>query len=71
LAGHAEKRFELYISVAIGAGNGRTTTKIVADERTHDAVFELVLEIDYIMRKVEMLGDAPGVVDVVERTAAM
>ena len=33
--------------------------------------FELLLEIDDVMRKIQMLSDALGVVDVVERAATM
>jgi hypothetical protein len=41
------------------------------DERAHDACFELFLEIDDVMGKIQMLGYALGVVDVVEGAAAV
>ena len=66
LASHAEQRFELHIGVAVGAGNGGASAEIVPYEGTDDAVFKLVLEVDDVVRKIEVLRDAFSVVDVVE-----
>jgi len=66
LAGHAKKRFELYVGVAVGAGDGSAAAEVILHKGTDDTLFELVLEIDDIVRKVEMLRDALGVVHVVE-----
>ena len=66
LASHAQKRFELHIGVAVGAGDGRASAEIVLNERADDAVFELLFEVDDVMRKIEMLRDALGVIDIVE-----
>src|SRR6476646_3238785 len=71
LARHAQKRLELYIGVAAGAGNGRAPGEILVHEWAHDALLELLLEIHDVVRKVEVLGDTLGVVDVIERAAAM
>jgi hypothetical protein len=37
----------------------------------YDAVFELRFKVDDVMGKVEMLRDALGVIDIVERAAAV
>src|SRR5262249_9806861 len=71
LASHAEQRLKLHIGVAVGTRDGRTAAQIVADEGADDALFKLLLEIDDIMRKVQVLRDAPGVIDVVEGAAAV
>ena len=71
LACHAEKGLELHGGVAVGAGDGRAAGKILFDERAHDAGFELFLEIDDVVRKIQMLGDALGVVDIVKGAAAV
>src|SRR5579859_4169425 len=64
LAGHAQQRLELYIGVAVGAGDGSAAAEIVAHERSHDALFKLFLEVDDVVWKIQMLGDALGVVDI-------
>ena len=66
LASHAEKGLELHIGVAVGASDGSAAAEIVLHERAHDAIFELMLEVDDVMRKIEVLRDAFGVVDIVE-----
>jgi len=71
LARHAQKRLELYVGVAIGAGDGRTAGKILIDERTHHALLELLLEIYDVMWKIQVLRDGFGVVDIVEGTATV
>ena len=71
LPGHAKQRVELYVGVAIGAGDGSAAGKILIDEGADDAGFELVFEIHDVVREVEMLGDALGVVDVVDGAAAV
>src|SRR5215467_3311387 len=71
LAGHSKQRLELYVGVAIGTGDGSAAVKVVVYKRADDALFKLVLEIDDVVRKVEMLGDSLGVVDVIERAAAV
>ena len=62
LASHAEKGLELHIGVAVGASDGSAAAEIVLHERAHDAIFE----VDDVMRKIEVLRDAFGVVDIVE-----
>ena len=71
LAGHAKKRFELHVGIAIGAGDGSTAAEIVFDEGADDAVLELRFEIDDVVRKIQVLRDPLGVVNIVERTAAV
>jgi hypothetical protein len=71
LAGQAEQRLEFHVGVAVGAGDGGAAGKILLDEGTHDAGFELFFEVDDIVRKIQMLGYALGVVNVVERAAAV
>ena len=71
LASHAEKRFELHIGVAIGARDGSTSAEVVLYKGTDDAVFEVCFKIDDVMGKVEMLGNALGVVDIIEGATAV
>jgi hypothetical protein len=71
LASHAEQRLELHISVAVGAGDGSASAKIVLDEGAHNASFKLVFEVYDVVRKIKMLRDAFGVVHIVQRAAAM
>src|SRR6202030_1485127 len=71
LARHAQQRLEFYIRVAVGACDGRAPGKILVDERAHHARFKLLLEVDHVVRKIQVLRDALGIVDVVERAAAV
>jgi len=71
LTGHAEQRLELYVGIAIGAGDGCAAAQIVFHEGTNDAFFELRFEIDDVMREIQVLRDALGVVYIVERAAAV
>jgi hypothetical protein len=41
------------------------------DEGTHDALLELILKIHHVVREVQVLRDTLGVVDVIERAAAV
>ena len=71
LARHAQKRLELHVGVAVGAGDGRAPGKILLDKGAHHALLELLFEIDDVVRKIQVLRHALGVVHVVERAAAM
>src|SRR5882724_2410199 len=71
LTGHAEERLKLYVGVAVCTGDGRAAGEILLDERTHYTGLELFLEVDDVVREIQMLRDTLGVVDVVERAAAM
>jgi hypothetical protein len=71
LARHAQKRLELHIGIAIGAGDGRATGEILDHEGAHNARFELLLEVHNVMRKIQVLGYGLGVVNVIERAATM
>ncbi len=71
LARHAQQRLKLYIGVAVGAGDGRASGKILIHEGANHARFKLLLEVNNVMRKIQMLRHALGVVDVVKRAAAM
>jgi hypothetical protein len=68
---HAKKRLELDVIVAVGTGDRSAAPKVVLDERAHNALLELLLEIHDIVGEVQMLRDALGVIDVIERAAAM
>ena len=71
LASHAEQRLKLHVGVAVGASDRSASAEIVLHERAHDAIFKLMLEVYDVVGKVKMLRDALGVVDIVERAAAM
>src|SRR5215467_6855046 len=71
LAGHAKQRFKLHIGIAVGTGDRRPAAQVVVDKRPHHVLLKLLLEVDDIVSKIEMLRDALGVVNVVKRTAAV
>ncbi len=71
LPGHAQQRLKLHVGIAVGTGNGRASSKILFDERTHDALLELVFEVHNVVGEIQVLRDTLGVVNVIERTAAM
>ncbi len=71
LAGHPQQRLELYVSVAIGAGDWRTSGKVLLDERTDDAILKLLLKVDDVVRKIEVLRDAFRIVHIVKRAATV
>jgi len=71
LTSHAQQRIKLYVGVAIGAGDRGAAGEILIYEWADYASFELVFEIHYVMGEIEMLGDAPGVVDIVDGAATM
>src|SRR5262249_42771036 len=71
LPSHSQQRLELYVGVAIGTGDGSAAAEIVVHKGADDALFKLVFEVHHVVRKVEMLGDALGVVNVIERAAAV
>src|SRR5579859_7852306 len=68
---HAHQRLELYVGVALGAGDGRSAGEILLDERAHHARFKFLLEINYIVRKLQVLRDTLRVVHVVQRATAV
>jgi hypothetical protein len=71
LPGHAEQRLKLHIGVAVRARNGCAAGEILFYEWPHDALLELLLEIDDVMRDVQVLSYALCVVDIIERAAAV
>src|SRR5258708_5987968 len=71
LACHAQERLKLYIRIAIGAGDGSAAGEILVHEGTHNARLELLLEVHHVVWKIQVLRYGLGVVDVVERAAAV
>jgi hypothetical protein len=71
LTRHAKKRLKLHIRVAVGAGDGCASREILIYEGPDDALLELLLKIHDVVRKIQMLSDALGVINIIERTAAM
>ena len=71
LSRHAKQGIKFNVGIAIGAGDGSAAGKILIDEGADDFGFELVFEIDHVVRKIEMLSDALGVVYVVDGAAAV
>jgi len=65
-----EERRELQVAVAVRARNGRAARRVFADEVRDDRVLELPLEVEDVVRDAERPGDAPRVVQIVERAAA-
>src|SRR5450755_3228574 len=66
---HIEKLIELNEVVAERARDGRAPSQILADERLHHLFLEAILEVDYVIRNAELLGDEARVVHIVERAA--
>ena len=64
-ARHAKQGVEFYVGVAIGAGDGGAAGEILLHKGAHHALLELILKIEDVMRKIQVLGYALGVVDVV------
>src|SRR5258706_14109425 len=56
--------------VAEAAGDGRAYGKIVGDEGADDVALQALFVIDHIVWNADVLGDAAGVVDVVELATA-
>ncbi len=52
------------------AGNGRTASQVFGDKGLDYLVLELVLEVDDVVRDAELLSDAPGIINIIERAAA-
>ena len=60
---------ELQLRVAVRAGQGRAPGEILADEVGDHGLVEAALEVHDVVRDAEGGGDAPGVVQVVDRAA--
>ena len=65
-----QERRELQVAVAVHAGDGRPPRRVLADEIRQDALLELALEVDDVVRNAERARHAPRVVQVVDRAAA-
>ncbi len=71
LASHPQQWLKLYIGVAVRTRDGRAPGKILIHERANHARFKLLLEVNNVMRKIQMLRHALRIVNVVKRAAAM
>src|SRR5260370_10314063 len=65
-----EKLIELDEVITECAGNGRTASQVFGDKGLDYLVLELVLEVDDVVRDAELLSDAPGIINIIERAAA-
>ena len=65
-----EQLVELEVVVAQRAGDGRAAGEVLVDEGPHDIALEALLLVDDVVGNAQVLGDAAGVVDIIERTAA-
>ena len=68
--GHFQETVELDVVVAQRAGNGRAAGQVLFHERLYYLLLELLLEVHHVVGDADLLGDAAGVVNVVERAAA-
>ena len=66
----SEELVELEVVVAEGAGDGGAAGEVLGDEGADDLGLEAVLLVDEVVGDAEVLGDAAGVVDVVDGAAA-
>ena len=71
LSGHAKQRVKFYVGVAIGAGDGCAAREVLVDERADDFGFEVVFQIHDVVREIEMLSHALGIVHVVDGATAV
>ena len=70
LARDHQQLIELQVIVAEAARDGRAPGKIFFNERADHVALETLFVIDHVIRDADLLGDAAGVVNVVERAAA-
>src|SRR5271167_2029441 len=70
LAGDYQELIELQVIVAEAARDGRTPGKIFRDERANDLALEALLVIHHVIRNADVLGDAAGIVNIVEGAAS-
>ena len=69
-AGGLEQRVELEVVVAERAGDGRAAVEILVDEGADDILLEALLLVDDVVGNAEVLGDAAGVIDIIQGAAA-
>ena len=69
-AGTLEQRRELQVAVAVHARKRRAPIHVLTHEVRDDLLVELALEVHDVVRNTDGGGDAPSVVQVVERAAA-
>ncbi len=65
-----QQLIELKVVVAEAARDGSASRQILLHERTNDVALKAVLVIDYVIGNANRLGDAAGIVHVVQRAAA-
>ena len=70
LPGDNQQLIELQVVVAQAAGDRSASGNVLFHERAHHITLEALFVIDHIVRDADLLGDAAGVVDIVERAAA-
>jgi len=69
-AGGLEQLVEFQVVVAERAGNGRTPGQVLGNKWPHHILLETLLLVHDVVGNAQVLGNAAGVVDVVQRTAA-
>jgi len=69
-AGGLEKLVELEVVVAERAGDGRAASQVLVDKGLDDVALEAGLLVDNVVGDAEVLGDAAGVIHIIERAAA-
>jgi hypothetical protein len=70
LLGHNQKLIKLQVIVAKAAGDWSAPRKVLLDKWTNHIALEALLVIDDVVWDPDLLRDAPGIVDVIQRTAA-
>src|SRR5262249_45829445 len=65
-----DQRGELQVAVAVHAGDGRASRRVLAHEIGDDVVLELALEVDDVVGDADGGRDPARVVEIVERAAA-
>src|SRR5581483_10411096 len=64
------QRSKLETAVAGNTGNRRFAIQVAVDERLHNVALEFLLQIQHVKRKSQFFGNAPCVINVIERAAA-
>ena len=67
--GLVEEAVELDVGVAVEAGVGRAAAAVLGDERLDDVLEKLALQIQRVVRDAEPVGDAAGVLDILDAAA--
>ena len=70
VAGKDKKLVELHESVTASTGDRGLSLQIIGDKRLDDGPLELLLQIEHVERKSQLLGHAPSIIDIIQGAAS-